>query len=181
MAAQDCKKEEYISRAPLPISWRSLINIRAWLPWLWPFGRARKLPVLLSREPADSPLHCLLMVAAYHDGKLDLKAVRRRLGPSARNLRLAEMVQVAGTLGLRGRPLRIELTDLHRLPMPAILQWHHGGCVVVKRCKAEQLWLHDPQSGACVLDVAVAAQHFTGVAVILEREPSAEARLQVLL
>ena len=184
MSAQDCKKQAFATRAALPSGWSTLVNMNAWLvpslraclqkmARLWLYGSVRKLPLLLVSEQGESSLNCLLMVAAYHDASLDVQAVRRRLGPAGRNMRLAELVQVAGTLGLRGRPLRVELSDLHRLPMPAILQWKQGECVVVRRCKAQQLWLHDPQSGACVVDAAEAAECFTGVTVILEREAHA--------
>ena len=143
--------------------------------------RARRLPVILQTEAAECGLACVAMVATYHGYEIDLPGLRRRFALSLAGARLSDIVNLASTLQLAGRALRLEVSELGKLKTPAILHWDFRHFVVLKRVSRKWVYVHNPALGARRYSHAEVSRHFTGVALELtptfEFKPASERAL----
>ncbi|MEO1014777.1 MAG: peptidase domain-containing ABC transporter [Pseudomonadota bacterium] len=135
-------------------------------------GTRAKLPVILQSEAAECGLACLAMIATFHGRAEDLASMRRRFAVSLKGATLAQLVDVADTVGLAARPLRLDLPDIADLECPCILHWDLNHFVVLKSVANGRAIIHDPASGVRRMRVEEISDHFTGVA--LELTPTSE-------
>jgi ATP-binding cassette, subfamily B, bacterial CvaB/MchF/RaxB len=136
----------------------------------------RHLPVVLQSESAECGLACLSMVAAFHGQHWDMPTLRRKFSLSLRGVDLVRVIEIAARLGLQGRPLRLELQDLHRLKMPCILHWDMNHFVALRVVQRDRITIHDPRYGEVRLTMKEASGHFTGVALELAPMANFEVR-----
>lgn len=134
------------------------------------FRTMRKTPVFLANEVSECGLACLAMVGAYHGHDIDLNGLRQRASISVAGANLRGLMQLADQLGLSARALRVELSALGELPLPAIVHWDMTHFVVLEAVGRREIVVHDPSSGRRKLSVEEFSNHFTGV--ILELRPS---------
>ena len=78
---------------------------------------------------------------------------------------LRSLLNVADTLGLVGRPLRLGLADTRRLRLPALLHWEFDHFVVLVKVGRGRFIVHDPAAGRRILGADEFGAAFTGVAV----------------
>lgn len=128
---------------------------------------ASRVPVVLQAEAAECGLACISMVAQSHGISADLPSLRRRFNPSVRGTTLAELIAVAGAIGLSARAVRCEVSALRRLVFPVIVHWNFTHFVVLRRMTRNAMVVHDPAHGRRVIDAAEFGLHFTGVALEL--------------
>src|SRR5262245_38780774 len=138
------------------------------------FSGRRRVPVILQTEAAECGLACLAMVSCFHGHRIDLPTLRRRHSVSLKGTTLAHLMSIADQLGLKSRPIKVELEDLDKLDLPAVLHWDFNHFVVLKAVTARALVVHDPSRGERHVSMSEASRHFTGVA--LELAPAAEFR-----
>jgi len=136
------------------------------------FGFARKLPVLRQTEAAECGLVCLAMVASFHGLRTDPAAIRSRHATSNRGLTLANIMKMASPLGLCARAVRLDVADLDKLRLPAVLHWNLDHFVVLRQVTRKGLRIHDPATGERLIPWAEVDKAFSGVA--LELWPSTE-------
>ncbi|MBT9492113.1 MAG: peptidase domain-containing ABC transporter [Paucibacter sp.] len=134
-------------------------------------GRTR-LPLTLQTEAAECGLACLAMVAAQYGLKLNLAQLRARFSLSLKGATMADLVRMAGDLGLASRALRAEPVHLAQLHLPAILHWDFNHFVVLAEVSGDYAVIHDPAHGRRRMRLAELSRHFTGVA--LELRPGAD-------
>jgi len=127
---------------------------------------------VVQTEASECGLACLAMVAAHHGLEIGMPEMRRRFPMSLKGLRLSQVIDIAGKLGLHGRALRLELEGLSRLDTPAILHWDLNHFVVLESVRRDSVVVLDPALGRRTLPMAEVSRHFTGVA--LELEPGQE-------
>lgn len=135
------------------------------------FGWHRALPMMLQTEATECGLACLAMVASYHGHDVDLAGLRRRFTTSLKGASLAQVMAIAGQLGLTSRPLKLEMGELSQLQTPCVLHWDLNHFVVLKSVGKRVVVIHDPARGIRRLNLQEVSAHFTGVA--LELSPSA--------
>ncbi len=129
-----------------------------------------RLPDFRQAEAAECGLACLAMVARFHGRRLDLNSLRRAHPVSLKGMTLKTLMDTAQTLGLSGRPLRLEMAHLGQLRLPAILHWDMSHFVVLAASDRRHLFIHDPAQGVRKYTHAEASRHFTGVALELTPE-----------
>jgi ATP-binding cassette subfamily B protein RaxB len=137
----------------------------------WRLLQQKRLPVILQAEQSECGIACLAMLLNYHGHRCDINSLRARLGGAGQGLTLKVLMLLADRLELGARPLRVELAELGRLQLPAILHWDMHHFVVLARVKGGRAYIHDPATGAAWHDSAALSRHFTGVA--LELQPTA--------
>ncbi len=130
------------------------------------------LPVILQTEATECGLACLVMIARFHGHDIDLNAMRETASVSLKGASLKHLMQTAGELHLSTRALRVELDQLHKISMPAILHWDLNHFVVLKKIKGDKVHIIDPGRGLRILPLGRVSDHFSGVA--LELSPSAD-------
>ena len=87
------------------------------------FRRKRRLPVVQASEGAECGLACMVMIARYHGHDVDLNGLRQRFSLSMSGATLRSIMELADSLGFGTRALRIELSALSKVKLPAILHW----------------------------------------------------------
>lgn len=135
------------------------------------FGR-KTLPVILQTEMTECGLACIAMIGQYHGHNIDLNVLRKRYLISMTGASLKSIITIAGDLQLAARPLKVDLDQLEKLQLPAILHWDLNHYVVLKSIKGDKVQIVDPGIGLRNLKLSQVSDHFTGIA--LELTPTAE-------
>lgn len=135
------------------------------------YGWGKKLPVIIQTEVAECGLASVAMIANYYGHEVDLNALRRRFSISSKGATLEGLIKLADGLQFSSRPLRLELEDLEKLKMPAVLHWNLSHFVVLESVKGNKVTIHDPAIGVKVLTLEECSKHFTGVALELTPTP----------
>ena len=133
-------------------------------------GMRRQVPIILQQENAECGATCLAMVAAYYGKHGCLDAIRKMPGAMGRGATFRELLQLARQLRLMARPLRLAISDLHLLRLPAVLHWRMSHFVVLVRCGRHRYVIHDPALGRRKVGKAELDESFTGVALELTPE-----------
>jgi ATP-binding cassette subfamily B protein RaxB len=146
-----------------------------------------KVPVVLQANAGECGIACLAMVAAAHGRPVGVAEIRRRVGYATLGNSLKALMELAQSVGLRGRALRLEPCDIRRLATPCVLLWGTHHFVVLKRATRRSWIVHDPAIGARRYRAADAARRFSGIALELtpapcewSDEPPARLRLRTL-
>lgn len=141
------------------------------------FHTRHSMPTILQAERTECGLACIAMVASYFGRKIDLNTLRREHAVSAQGSSLNDILNIANTLCLNTRPLRLELAELSILQLPALLHWDMTHYVVLRSVTSKGVVVHDPATGVKRYTIKEAGQHFTGVAV--EFTPGVDFKPQV--
>jgi len=131
------------------------------------FSGRRTTPVVLQTEAAECGLASLAMVAAHHGYDTDLASLRRQHSISLKGATLNDLIRIATHLKLATRPIKVELEDLDRLMLPAILHWDFNHFVVLTQANDRRVVVHDPARGKHIMSMEETSRHFTGVAMEL--------------
>ena len=126
-----------------------------------------KTPVIMQNEAGECGLACLAMVASHFGYRTDINHMRRISTVSSRGAALSDLILVADKLNLNSRAVKLELTHLNKLKLPAILHWDFNHFVVITQIKKDKVVLHDPATGKRIASKDEVSQHFTGVALEL--------------
>ena len=144
--------------------------------WLARLFHADKLPMILQAEAAECGIACLAMVSAARGQRHNLSDLRRKFSASLKGTTLKSIMDMADSLGMVGRPLRLEVEELLSLKPPCILHWDLKHYVVLKKAWRGPggVWavIHDPARGARKVTPAEIGRSFTGVALELTPTPA---------
>lgn len=132
------------------------------------------MPSYLQSISTECGVACLGYIAAHHGQPYEMSELRAKFAISMRGISLRDLAQLAGALGLRARPLRLELEELSGLRLPCILHWDMTHFVVLAHCARGKVVLHDPAFGERRMALKDASSHFTGVALELIPAPEFE-------
>ncbi len=138
------------------------------------YSRVKQLPIIIQTEIAECGLASIAMVASYYGHKVDLGSLRRKFSISSSGATLNGLIKLADNLQLSSRPLRLEIEDLSKLELPAILHWDLSHFVVLKSVKGNKVTIHDPAIGMRTYTMDEVSKHFTGVALQLTPAPDFE-------
>ncbi len=130
----------------------------------------RRLPAILAAEAAECGLACMTMIARFHGHDVDLNGLRQRFSLSLAGATLRSVMGIADQLGFATRALRVELSAIQKVHLPAIVHWDLNHFVVLAAVGPNRLTIHDPAFGVKVLTESEFSKHFTGV--VLEVAPS---------
>ena len=130
-------------------------------------GLRRRLPMILQTEAAECGLACLAMVLGRHGTITDLATLRGRHAVSMKGMTLSTLARIAESEHLGTRAVRLELDELSKLRLPAILHWDLNHFVVLREVSGGKATLHDPSIGERRMGLDELSRHFTGVALEL--------------
>jgi ATP-binding cassette subfamily B protein RaxB len=134
------------------------------------FLGATRLPIIRQNEAAECGNACLAMVAHFHGFKTDIATLRRRFPTSARGMNLRMLIENASRFGFAARALKSDITELHKIRLPAILHWNLNHFVVLKSINRKSVVVHDPAKGIEKLTLEEFGNHYTGI--LLELTPT---------
>lgn len=136
----------------------------------WPWNE--RMRAILQSEAAECGLASLCMIARHHGHRVDLAGLRQRFPTSIKGMTLRQVIGVASELDLSARAVRLEMEELDRLQLPAVLHWDLNHFVVLEKVDPRGATILDPARGRRRLPLVKFARHFTGVA--LELTPTAD-------
>jgi len=143
------------------------------------FGFSKKLPVIIQTEVAECGLTCIAMILNYHGHKINLNKLRQQHGVSQHGITLLGLMEIAESLELTTRPVKLELESVGNLPCPCILHWNMNHFVVLRKVTKKGLVIHDPASGSKFVSFEKANELFTGVALELLPTQSFEKKTEI--
>lgn len=135
------------------------------------FGWKQKVRLVRQGSQAECGLACLTMLMNYFGSELELSDVRRMTLLSDRGVTLAQLTKAAGVLGLQTRALRIELSDLKNIKLPAIVHIDGNHFVVVEKISHKAVHVLDPAVGVRRIIWKTFDQIFTGVVLEAYKSP----------
>lgn len=125
------------------------------------------MPTFLQTTSTECGLACLGYVSAHHGRVFEMSELRSKYAVSLRGLNFAELIRLAGLMGLRARPLKLDLPALTQLTLPCILHWDMSHFVVLLKIGKTKAIIHDPSKGEKVVSMEEVSSHFTGIALEL--------------
>lgn len=131
------------------------------------FSGFHKMAIVIQSEVAECGLACLAMICSYHRFETDLSSLRHRFTISSKGTTLKDLMQMASSLKLATRALRIEIEDISHLQLPCVLHWNMSHFVVLTAIKNNSYIIVDPSVGERKVDKKEFEGQFTGVALEL--------------
>jgi ATP-binding cassette, subfamily B, bacterial CvaB/MchF/RaxB len=99
----------------------------------------KRIPVILQAESAECGLACLAMVSSCYGHHSDIFSLRQKFGSSARGADLKTLISHAEALDFSARAIRIDIAELEKLTLPAILHWNFNHFVVLKKLQGNNV------------------------------------------
>src|ERR1700741_2464768 len=84
-------------------------------------------------ESAECGIACIANSLNMLGGGIEMAELRQRFSTGTRGATMADLLQIASSVGLVGRTVRCELGELKDLSLPAILHWNMNHFVVLKK------------------------------------------------
>ena len=134
---------------------------------IWSRKRIR-VPTVLQMENTECGAACLGMVLAHFGRHVPLERLRVECGVSRDGSNVKNMLQAARSHGMDARAFRLDMHDLHSLPLPLILYWEFRHFVILEGRKGDTFFINDPASGPLRISADEFDSAFTGVALRLE-------------
>ncbi|MFW5451943.1 type I secretion system permease/ATPase [Thioalkalivibrio sulfidiphilus] len=122
------------------------------------------------RSAQDYGPEVLALVARFHGVSADAAQIRHRSGRGNEKLEVSDLVRASRELGLRARAVKSDITNLHKLPLPAIAFHREGHSLVLARIEGEKALVHDVRVGRPVqLSLEDLKAQLTGELVLITR------------
>lgn len=132
-----------------------------------PFFESPKTSCVLQSEASECGLACLAMILNYYGSQVDLSSMRHRHETSLKGLNLYQLMAIANDWQLQGRALKVELDELGKIRLPAIIHWEFNHFVVLLGEKKGLFQVLDPASGSRNISHKEFSDKYTGVALEL--------------
>lgn len=131
-----------------------------------------RVPLVMQTEAAECGLACLAMIAGYHGLETDLQILRRDHAVSLKGSTLKSLIDIADSMNLAARPLRVELPALEQVRLPAVAHVDFNHFVVITAVARDSVVLHDPARGVRTVLLSEFSKNFTGIVLELTPTPS---------
>lgn len=135
-------------------------------------GRTVRVPTILQMEALECGAAALGMVLAYYQRWIPLEELRILCGVSRDGSKAINIVKAARSLGLKAGGKRLELDDLARLAVPAILFVNMNHYVVFEGMHKTEFQINDPAGGRRRVSRDEFDRMFSGLVLVFE--PTAE-------
>jgi ATP-binding cassette, subfamily B, bacterial len=134
-------------------------------------------PFSRQRDSKDCGPSCLRMIATHYGKRIPLEQLRNLSGITREGVSLLGIKQAAESLGFETAAARVNLAEIHTLPLPAILHWDKKHFVVLYKIRNNRFYIADPAVGKHRLREKEFLQHWSanqvaqGKGVVLLLEP----------
>ncbi len=131
-----------------------------------------KVPLVLQMEAVECGAAALTMILRYYGKMVPLDQVRYACGVSRDGSNAGSMLKAARNFGLDVHGYRMEVSDLEKAHLPAIIHWEFDHFLVVERFTRRWVYLADSARGYRRVTREQFNGSFTGIALICK--PAAE-------
>lgn len=128
-------------------------------------------------ESTDCGAACLCMILSFHGKDVTLSQIKKMFEFTRIGVSIEDIIQVSKNVELNAIPLKLTLSQLNEIPLPAILFWKQEHFIVLENIKFKKnepvYLLSDPSFGKITLEKQLFAKEWQGnnekgVGVILE-------------
>ncbi len=123
----------------------------------------RITPTVLQMEASECGAASLAMILGYHGCYVSLEQLRMECGISRDGSKANYILRAARLHGLVASGYQLEVQELKKMPMPAILFWEFNHFVVLEGVKGNKYYLNDPASGHRTVLAEEFKRAFTGI------------------
>ena len=135
------------------------------------FSSIQRIPVVRQSEVAECGLAAMTMIAAAFGHDLDLATMRRRFPQSIRGARIQDLCDIADTLQIEARAIKVHTNKIRHVQTPALLHWEKKHFVVLIRVTSLHVTLHDPAEGRRQISMKEFETLYSGVAIEFQKRP----------
>jgi ATP-binding cassette subfamily B protein len=139
----------------------------------------RRVPFVPQIEVAECGAACLTMILAYHGHHAPLAELRQACGVSRGGADALAVVRAARRYGLAADGVKVDMEQLPKLALPAVLHWDFEHFLVLERLTRKGAILVDPAVGRRTISLQEMGRHFTGIALQLKPSPALRRRKRV--
>ncbi|MCL2074631.1 MAG: peptidase domain-containing ABC transporter [Marinilabiliaceae bacterium] len=110
----------------------------------------RKVPIYRQLESNDCGPACIQMLSHFYGRKYSLKTLKSFCETSRLGFSVKDVINTCEKIGIKGYAVTINLKEILRMPLPAILYFKRGHFVVlekIKRKKEDYFYIIDPDEG----------------------------------
>lgn len=133
--------------------------------------------VIYQAEAAECGLACVAMVSSRFGHRTDITVLRAKVGSFPQGMTVRDIIEVAGSIGMDARAIRLEVNEIKDLELPAILHWEMSHFVVAESVTRDgSILISDPARGQRKVGPDVMDRAFTGVAVEFALKPDFQRR-----
>ena len=125
----------------------------------------RRIRPQLQAEAAECSAACLCMIADYLGYRVTIAELRRTQSISLRGASINDLVAAADSIGLRARAVKVDISELNRVRLPAVIHWRMNHFVVLERQHLDGARIVDPAVGRRRISREELSESFTGVAL----------------
>ena len=127
------------------------------------------VPVVIQAGRTDCGIAALVMLARSFGIDCSVASLRRQFGQHVGQPSLQSILDLAGLIGLSVRAVRMDLVEIEKLSVPAILHWELDHFVVLVRRRGNRFTINDPVCGRRELLRSDFSNGFTGIAVLVDK------------
>ena len=132
--------------------------------------RSKEIPVVQQAMATDCGAACLAMCLAYLGRHVPLDELRNTMSIGRDGVTARAILEAAALYDLRGRGVKVDVTDLEHLPRASILHWNFSHFIVFDGLtKDGSVKIIDPGLGRRTISIDEARKSFTGVALMVEK------------
>ena len=130
--------------------------------------RIRRFPHLWQIDEMDCGATSLAIVCRHFGRAIGLARIRQLVHTSLDGASLRAICQGANELGLPARAVKASPSNLHQMPLPAIVHWDGNHWVVLYDVDATHVRISDPGTGKRRITRAEFAEKWTGYAALFD-------------
>lgn len=128
--------------------------------------KKHKVNFFYQLESTDCGSACLCMILSFHGRQVTLTQIKKLFEFTRIGVSVEDIVQVSEKVGLNATALKLTLSQLEEIPLPAILFWKQDHFIVLEKIETKKQGtlyiLSDPSYGRITLDSEVFAKEWQG-------------------
>lgn len=106
-----------------------------------------QFPVFLQQSSNDCGPSCLYIISQHYELGIDYNSIKSFCDFTIKGVNFQSLLDAAARMGLEALPIKIDISMLKAIPLPAILLWNNNHYVVLYKVINNQYYVSNPMYG----------------------------------